>query len=631
MIKEFTQKDGKKLELTEYAISHITQGDFSIRTIQGHDNMTVLSGGLHTYDAWIEFKKKHAEELEHLHFFNSEKHKYWYYARELGNGVITLRIPRELFTGKAAKITMYPDDYYKSGFLWKTLFPKGYDRDKVIKVIEEALENEDPNQRQPGQIVGYINQNDPLLKMKVIIQHRGVEIKSAFPAWTQPNSGNNGKPYSHYDNIGFIIAQSTEYFDDSEKSKTIKHYYFPGIPIISEELHLYTPSIFTTRKKPVNSESPTARAEKRINDLKGMVISSEENDLIYRYLNDFTLIKYYPELVSGVYANAIQGILEDSSFFNTFQVIQNFVDGLYYLHLTNQEQRLTETVIFMLNNMVSHTLLDILSKKRITSAMINIVSSANIPELSYKFILALAKSPIRREAYLEYNLDSLIKKKLNTSTPLNEPPEELSLIVNPSLDISIGREEFIEILKELVGETYTLNFEENKLNSLLEDILSQQSENFNLLINDCLSHSTPTDFISLSAFIDNILGSAAKYTNGDREQLITCVGLILRDYCRLQFAQRQRINARYAEYHPYVGELYLPIDHELLFGIILKHERITNQFKIERFTNSIINFSEYMSSQELKNDAKNFMVKIGKEMPPLPERHYENHYRRSNN
>ncbi|MEA9441214.1 hypothetical protein VCX45_11030 [Aeromonas caviae] len=620
MIKEFTQKDGKKLTLSESAIKHIIEGDFTIRPIQGHDNMTVLRGGLHTYDAWVKFKKNYINELEHLHFFHSLQHKYWYYARELGNGVITLRIPRELFTGNAAKITMYPDEYYKSGFLWKTLFPKGYDRDKIIKVIEEALDNEDIHQRKAGQIIGYINKNNPLLKMKVTIQHHGKEIKSAFPAWTQPNSGNNGKPYSHYDNIGFVIAQSTEYFDDEHKISTIKNFLFPGFPIMAEELHLHTPSIFTTRKKPIKNESPTLRAANRLKELKEFIVTYEDNNLIYKYLNDFALIKYNPELVSGIYASARYEISESLSFFNTFQIIQNFVDGLYYLYLTNQEQRLIETIVFMLNNMVSHTLLDILSKKRIISAMINIVSSANIPELSYKFVLALAKSPIRREAYLEYNLDSLSKKKLTEKTPLDHFPDELVMIVNPSLDISIERQDFIEILKEIIGETYTLNFNEEKLNSLLEETLNNQSENFNVLIDDYLSHSTPKDFISLSEFIGDILNSAAKYTNGDREQLIASAGLILRDYCRIQFAHRQRINARYISYHDHTAEIYLPIDNDLLFGFILKHERITNHVKLENFTKAIINFANIISDQALENDSKNFMDKIGKDRPPLPEK-----------
>lgn len=620
MIKEFTQKDGKKLQLKESAITHITKGNFSIRPLKGQDNMTVLSGGLHTYDAWVEFRKKHSKKLEHLHLFNSCEHDFWYYARELANGVITLRIPRELFAGKAAKITMYPDDYYKSGFLWKTLFPKDYGETRILRAIEEALENEDEEQRQSGQIVGYTNTDDPLRKMKIVIQHRGKEIKSAFPAWTQPNSGNNGKPYSHYENIGFVIAQSTEYFNDREKLNTVKTYNFPGSCITAEELHLHTPVIFTTRAPPAIGESPTERAKKRKEELKNHTTSKEENEIIFKYLNDFTLVKFYPELLSGAYLNANHLIYKHLPFFNTFQIVQNFVDGLYYLHLTNQKERLIQAIVFMLDNMVSHTMLDLLSKKRITSTMINIVESASIPELSYEFIISLSTSPIRREAYLEYSLDSLSKKKLNKKLPLDDIPIELCMVVNPSLDISIEREDYIEILKESLGETYTLNLKNDELNSFLEDLITQQSKNYNILLKDNLAHVTPEDFSSLSTSIGTILDSASEYTDADREQLKTCADLILRDYCRIQFAHRQRINARYIEYHDFTGDLYLPLDHKALFGNILKHERWTNSFKLEKFTSSMVEFSEKISSKELKNDANNFMKRIGKERPPLPER-----------
>lgn len=620
MIKEFIRKNGEKLKLTKAAIIHITQGNFSVRPIKNQDNMIVISGGLHTYDAWVEFRKKHSNKLEHLHLFNSHKHQYWYYARELGNGVITLKIPRELFTGKAAKITMYPDEYYKSGFLWKTLFPKGYDEDKIVRLIGEALENEDEGQTQSGQIIGYINNDDPLLKIKVVILHHGNEIKSVFPAWTQPNSGNNGKPYSYYENIGFVIAQSTEYFNDKEKLDANAVYSFSEQYITAEELHLHTPLIFATRKIPTINESPTERAKKRKEELEDYTTTKKENDLIFNYLNDFALVKFYPELLFDVYKNANHILSEDQSFFNTFQISQNFIDGLYYLHFTKQKERLIQTIIFMLENMVSYTMLDLLSKKRITSTMIQIVKSANIPELSYKFLISLSTSPVRREAYLEYNLDSLSKKKLNKKLPLEDFPDELHIIMNPSLDMSIEREDFIEILKESLGETYTLNFKDDELNSIIDDLITDQSENYDILVKDNLTQLTPESFSSLSTSIGTILDSASKYTNGDTEHLITCVGLILRDYCKIQFAHRQRVNARYFKYHNFTKEFYLPIDHDLLFGTILKHERLINFFKLGEFTKSIVEFAKNISSKKLEKDANRFVEKIGKERPPLPER-----------
>lgn len=255
------------------------------------------------------------------------------------------------------------------------------------------------------------------------------------------------------------------------------------------------------------------------------------------------------------------------------------------------------------------------------TTIIQIVESANIPELSYKFLISLSTSPIRREAYLEYSIDSLGKKKLDKKLPLESVPDELTLIVNPSLDISIERGDFIEILKELLGETYTLNFRNDELNLILEDLVTHQSENYNILVEDSLTQLTPNNFLSLSESIDTILDSASKYANRDTEQLITCVGLILRDYCKIQFAHRQRINARYFEYHNYTKEFYLPIDHNLLFGTILKHERFINFFKLEEFTKKIIKFAKNISSKNSKKMQKFFWKKLGKK---------DHHYLRGN-
>lgn len=620
MFKEFELSDGKKLQLAEEALTHITQGNFVITPVKNEDDMTVLSGGLHTYGGWIEFKKKYAGKLEHLHLFNSRKHKYWYYARELGNGVITLRIPRILFTGKASKITMLPDDYYKSGYLWKTLFPKNFDRENIIEVIEEALVNEDVDQRRNGQIVGYIRSDEPLLKMKVVIQHRGKVIKSVFPAWTQPNSGNNGKPFSHYENIGFIIAQSTEYFDDKEKTQVIPQFAFTGIKIKAEQLHYYTPSIFTSRLKIKANESSLMWALQRKKELEEAKISPEENDLIFKYLNDFALVKNYPEMMSGVYQNAvaIKKLSTDIAFFNTFHVVQNFVDGLNYLYLHKQYDRLIETIVYMLNNMVSHTNFDLLSKKKIVSAITNIVVLANLPELSYKFIKEISHSPIRREGYLEYNLDSLYKKKLKL--PIDSFPNDLVLVKQPNLDIKVTYWDFIEICKEILGETYTLNFNDDHLDELLDKVITQQSDNFKILVLDSLDYFSSEDFTSLHESIGDILFSASKYEAGDLNLLFTYTGLILRDYCRIQFAHRQRINARYLKYHDFANTMYFPIDHELLYGIILKHERWINVHILEEFTKQIIDFAIFHSNNDLKNAAENFRLKIGKENPPLPER-----------
>jgi hypothetical protein len=143
--------DTGQYELSEEAFQHILWGDTAVRpvnTTAGRIHETVLSGGLHTCDGWKKFVALHPKVV-HLLQFRIDVHSDWYYARQLQNGVITLKIPRRLFTGSAASITRQPDNYYKSGYLWKTLFPTGYDEDDVLKAIGEALLNIDREDSTP--------------------------------------------------------------------------------------------------------------------------------------------------------------------------------------------------------------------------------------------------------------------------------------------------------------------------------------------------------------------------------------------------------------------------------------------------------------------------------------------------
>ncbi|MEZ8187606.1 hypothetical protein ACED29_17500 [Shewanella sp. 5S214] len=618
IIKEYIQSDGKKLRLSEEAITHVYEGNFVVRTQQGDDNMTVLRGGLHSCSGWNTFRNNYNKELSHLHFFNSNIHKYWYYARELSNGVITLRLPRDLFSGKAAKITMYPDDYYKSGYLWKTLFPKHFDRNAVIEAIDEALENEDITQRSNGQIIGYINNDEPMKTMKIVIQFKGTEIKSAFPAWTQPNSGNVGKPFSHYDNIGFIISQSTEYFEDNYDLQNEMKISVFGEKISPDYLPDYTPMIFKRRTKINEKIKASEWIESRRKELSSMRLDDKDNDRLYEYINDHTILKYYPEITSGAYSTALDLIFGDECFHNSFQIVQNIVDGMYYLLCSNQKERLIKTICNVLDNMVTHTNFDQLLKKKIMSTVILIVTYLNDSELSYKFILTLSTSPIRREAYLEYNLNSIHKKKLQV--PTETYPVELDIIDNPNLDFQLEYKDFIEFLKELYSETYTLNFDEEMLNNLLNDVIDNQEKNYKFLISDALKYFSKEDFLSLSYHFDKILNSAQKYELGDSSKLIESCGLILRDYCRIQFAHRQRINARYLKYNDYVSVISIDyIDHNLLYGKILKHERISNLLNLTRFTDGMLEFALKTEDKSFETDIHNFKARIGKEKPPLPE------------
>ena len=172
--------ENDEYSLSEGALCHITNGDITERLydIEGERNagkLTILKGGLHTVSGWLEFKKRHPS-LKHLFHYASNTEPFWYYARELQNGVVCLKLPKELFQSKAAKITMFPDKFYKSGYLWKTLFPEYFTTEKIIEVINEALHNLDKDASNDNQLIGYALCAEPMTAMRVVIQVRGKEI-----------------------------------------------------------------------------------------------------------------------------------------------------------------------------------------------------------------------------------------------------------------------------------------------------------------------------------------------------------------------------------------------------------------------------------------------------------------------
>lgn len=105
--------------LDERALRHILDGDFVVRPITDINGKKtteeVLSGGLHTFSGWNSFLAKHSGVVHSLDY-DPEVNDEWYFARELQNGVIALKIPRRLFSKDAAAITMMPDIHYKSGY-----------------------------------------------------------------------------------------------------------------------------------------------------------------------------------------------------------------------------------------------------------------------------------------------------------------------------------------------------------------------------------------------------------------------------------------------------------------------------------------------------------------------------------
>ncbi|WP_439531426.1 hypothetical protein [Marinobacter adhaerens] len=616
-LRKFTSIYGDTFEISRASLDHIIRGDFSIRPTRRGDKstQTVLKGGLHTYDGWVSFKKLHADELAHVLFFDSRVHSNWYFARTLGNGVITLRIPKELFSSKASKNTMYPDEYYKSGYLWKTLFPEGYGENDILNAIDVALNNLDRKSSIQGQLVGYCNLGDPLKEIRLVIQHRGEKILSAFPSWSQPNTGNDGKPYSHFDSIGFVVASSTEFFDDKVLLESEPIFCFGGEVFGIERFVEKTPAIFKNRSIPRGNVS--AWSSDRERELRAYAESATKSELnqIKSYLSDVALIKNYPRILSGAYAEDLE-FRNSKDRYNSVIAHQNIIDGLSILFFSGDSfsDDLEELIIFLLDNMVTFALVDLVIKRKILSTMIEIVSAMNRVSLSERFVLALAKSPVRRELYIEYLPDTIARKRLSTPCSLNH--DALMLVSNPNLSIEFKVQDYLEILKEHVGETYAFNFDDEFLNRHLYGVLEAQEGCYIELVSDSLKYLKVGDLTSMSFYFEKILQGLVG--NGLKSDLSDALRVILRDYCRIQFAKRLRVNGLYGKFNDYVGEVYEPVDHNLLYANILKHERWFNSFVVGHFLDSIEKYAKAVGDKELENDADVFRAKIGREIPPLP-------------
>lgn len=616
-LRKFTSVTGKTFEISRASLDHIMQGEFSFRPTQRSDKstQTVLKGGLHTYEGWVNFKKMHADELTHVQFFDSRVHSNWYFARTLGNGVITLRIPRELFSSKASKITMYPDEYYKSGYLWKTLFPEEYGENDILDAIDSALKNIDKDSSIKGQLVGYCNLGNPLKEIRLVIQYRGEKIHSAFPSWSQPNTGNDGKPYSHFDSIGFVIASSTVFFDDSALLESEPIFCFGDEKFGIDRFVEKTPAIFKNRSLPKGNVS--AWSSNREKELKAYTESVSKSDLhkIKSYITDITLIKNYPRIMSGAYASGVD-FHRNRDEYNSIIIYQNIIDGLKVLFFSGEPcaDDLEEVIIFLVNNMVTFTLFDLVIKRRILSVIIEIVSGSSRASLSERFVLALAKSPVRRELYIEYLPDTLERKRLSTPCTLNQ--DALIFVSNPNLSIEFNVQDYLEILKEQIGETYAFNFDDRFLNRHLHKVLEAQEGDYLKLVSDGLKYLKVSELTSMSFHFGNILEGLS--CEGFKANLNDALRVITRDYCRIQFAKRLRINGLYGKFNDYVGEVYEPVDYNLLYANILKHERWFNSFVVGHFLDSIEKYAKLVGDKELGNDADIFRGKIGKEVPPLP-------------
>jgi len=602
-------------ELTELALRHILAGETAVRpvsTLGVRATEIALSGGLHTWAGWEELLKQHTGVV-HLLEYEAGRHDDWFYARELQNGVITLKIPRRMFTGDAASITMKPDVHYKSGYLWKTLYPLGYSEDDVINVLTEAFENLDredsthPTVEQPaGVLYGYALIDNPLKAMKLRIQLRGNQIQSAFPAWEQPATGNNGKPYSHWHSINFNIAVSIVYH---ERYASAWGPVFPANRFSMSGLLNLTPAFILRRPRRDPATSISSWREARETELVTMApsLSSEELQQIETYLRDYVCSKDPYSVQANLYINYAGIIRLNDSYFNAAQILENVAECIQVLthsDLQHRTRRAMDAIVRFLGMAVVHTGgLSSLMFKRVLGEFVEAAVGHHDKNSLRELFAALAASPCRAALYTEFNLNPFVMK--------NDVVGWRTLGM-PEVDIELKPEHLYEFITLHLGENYIVVLSKDQRLAIARGLFPRPQQQ--AMVADAMSFLSGIDF---QFFMPSRLEPAwlAAKSPPTEDDLFA----VARDYSRMLVMYRQRIVMEDFAAYKAVPD-YGQAGTEEFFNLIRqKHKRQFVFTMHQTMLTQLIDYAGGVGFLKLKAKVETLLNQLPKEAVPMPK------------
>ncbi|MGE6117257.1 hypothetical protein ACLHZU_14300, partial [Aeromonas salmonicida] len=625
---KFKVNDDLELTLSDSALEHILTGDIGERLVMQDNKRTgdiekILKGGMHSVDGFLAFKQLHEpNKLEHLLFYNSNKNKYWYYARELQNGVINIRLPKELFQSKAAKLTNFPDEHYKSGYLWKTLFPDGWGKHEILEAITEALKNIDEEASSNGEIVGYIFKDEPLKMIRICILYRNGKINSAFPSWTQPCTGNNGKPYSHFDSIGHVIAESTLFFDSADKISAP-----PDTNLLGESYNIFelvntTPDFIINREFVGEGDIDTWSNEKNFHLMECAGHYGEtEIKSVKSYLQDELIVKHNYLTPQSVYRCNYFDFIFSKPLYNTIQLHQNIIDCLMVIRfydLFKNTNHSREVISFLMKNMVTCTGgLDSWNKKRILNTIIDNVLSHHDKNLSADFIHWLVDSPWRRELFIDINCGTFGKLDITPNDVVDNDGglhHSLYTIHVTEQPIKCTLTHFMYYYKLMLGETYLINFKHDELTDIVNQHIDTPIKYF---ISDSIKYTRSKDLMLFSEqfqrLIRHIILNGAKHI--DEESIL----ITMKDYYRIQSAQRFRMNLYFKDVIGHELDYENVKSNAFIRGTCIKHERMCNTFSMDIFFSACEMIGSYIKSPKIISEVAKLKVSYTKDTPPLPD------------
>jgi len=603
-----------KYELTELALKHILAGETAVRPVNAlgvRAAEVVLSGGLHTWAGWEDLLKQHAGVV-HLLEYDLDRHDDWFYARELQNGVITLKIPRKMFSGDAASITMKPDVNYKSGYLWKTLYPLGYSEDDVINVLTEALDNLDredsklPTAEQPaGVLYGYALLDDPLKTMKLRIQVWGCQIQSAFPSWEQPATGNNGKPYSHSHSINFNIANSTIHH---ERYARVWGPVFPENRFSMLELMNLTPAFILRRPRRDPAISIKSWRETREVELIAItpLMTPDELQRIEIYLRDFVCSKDPYGVQANLYLHHADKIRHIDPLFNAAQIAENVAECIQVLTHSDMQhgtRRAMDAMVRFLGMAIVHTGgLNSLMFKRVLGEFVEAAAGHHDDNSLREFFAALAASPCRAALYSEFDLNPFVKRNDETGW---------WMIGVSEVDIELKSEHLYDFIALNLGENY-MRFSKDQRLAIAQGVFPRPEQQE--MVADAMSFLSGIDFqFFMSARLDPAQFAAKSPPVED--DLIA----VVRDYGRMLVLYRQRVVMEdFAAYKATPD--YRQAGTVEFFNLIRqKHKRQFVLSMHERMLMELIDYASSVGYVKLKAKAENTLKQLPKEAVPMPK------------
>lgn len=527
---------GGKYSLGPSGLEHILAGDIGerlVRTDQGFSHLQpILKGGLHTVEGWLTFKKTLTGLKHGANVLVSDGP--WYWARELQNGVILLRVPREMYQRNAAELTRYTDAYYKSGYLWKTLFPRDTDVPEVLRLVNEALHNLDKEESSKDILIGYARVMDPLNAMKVRIQVTDTQINSAFPTWAQPMTGNNGKPYAHSDSIGFFTADSTEFFDDYgdyEMLFGLTRLFDPG-PAMVEHLTRSTPSYLLGRPAYAREELDKDRRDAWRNELKeiGTRLSTADAEALGRYLDDVVVRKVPFELVRAIYSQ-LEMAQATADWKNAADVYQNCADGLQVLCAYQVATGGGCTVAwdfirtYLRTRFLNTGGLDLWQAKRLHTQIVKWVVEQGSGELAWEYVKELAGSPSRIAFYTWFDLN-----------PWADFPLAIIGVTEPSVVIKL------EMFYRFVGDTLGLNYVITRTAEERAELASKLQQDYTSaaqeMVGDLVSTAEAADFTPSPSLLGDLFPLLEKAPLSADEESLRLVAV---DHFRMLLLAHYRI------------------------------------------------------------------------------------------